>query len=45
MSKWRPGKECVYVIPDIHGRYDELSLILKRVLPLRKNDKLIFLGD
>lgn len=46
MSKWRPTKDgCLYVIPDIHGRYHELELILKRILPLRKRDKLIFLGD
>lgn len=50
MSKWRPTeRNCVYVIPDIHGRFQELELILKRILPLRKSDggldTLIFLGD
>ncbi len=49
MSKWRPVDNCVYVIPDIHGMYEELELILNRILPLRKTggsmDKLIFLGD
>lgn len=46
MSKWRPNKsENIYVIGDIHGRFEELSLILKRIIPLRKQDKLIFLGD
>ncbi len=49
MSKWRPSKECIYVIPDIHGQYYELELILSRILPLRKidgvQDKIVFLGD
>lgn len=49
MSKWRPSDSCLYVIPDIHGMYDELDLILKRILPLRRTggsmDMLIFLGD
>ena len=49
MSKWRPSKECIYCIPDIHGMYDELELILSRILPLRKTkgvtDKIVFLGD
>ena len=50
MSKWRPvNKNCLYVIPDVHGMYDELEVILKRILPLRKSskgfDKLIMLGD
>lgn len=49
MSKWRPVKNCIYVISDIHGMYNELQLILSRILPLRHTggsfDKLIFLGD
>lgn len=45
MSKWRPARACTYVIPDIHGRYDCLRAICKRILPLRKDDRLILLGD
>ena len=50
MSKWRPSPlNCHYVIPDIHGAYDCLTLILDRILPLRKSDggkdHLVFLGD
>jgi serine/threonine protein phosphatase 1 len=50
MSKWRPSSlNCIYVIPDIHGQYEQLNVILKRILPLRKSDGgkdiLIFLGD
>lgn len=50
MSKLRPvDKNCIYVIPDIHGMYDQLCLIFDRILPLRKSDggkdKLILLGD
>jgi serine/threonine protein phosphatase 1 len=49
MSKWRPSENCIYVIPDIHGMDKQLSIILKRILPLRKtgttHDTLIFLGD
>ena len=49
MSKWRPSKNCLYVIPDIHGRYKQLKVALKRILPLRKTggsyDKIVFLGD
>jgi len=45
MSKWRPTRACTYVIPDIHGKYDCLRAICKRILPLRKSDKIIFLGD
>lgn len=50
MSKWRPSDlNCLYVIPDIHGAYDLLEKILKRILPLRKSDggqdKIVFLGD
>ena len=50
MGKWRPSElNCLYVIPDIHGMYDQLNLILKRILPLRKSDGgkdlLVFLGD
>jgi hypothetical protein len=37
------------VIPDVHGQYDELELILNRILPLRRTggstDILVFLGD
>lgn len=56
MSKFRPiGRDkknihnksigCIYVISDIHGLYRSLRLILDRILPLRSEDKLIFLGD
>lgn len=49
MSKWRPSKNCLYVIPDIHGKYNQLKLILNRILPLRNTggsqDKIVFLGD
>lgn len=49
MSKFRPADSCIYVIPDIHGMYNQLELILRRILPLRKTgrhlDHLIFLGD
>jgi len=45
MSKWRPAPECIYVIPDIHGYNDCLDQILSRILPLRPNDQLVFLGD
>lgn len=50
MSKWRPSqKNCIYVIPDIHGAKDLLDKILKRILPLRKSegakDRIVFLGD
>lgn len=50
MSKWRPvSQSCLYVIPDIHGAYDLLDKILRRILPLRKTngiqDKIVFLGD
>lgn len=49
MSTWRPSKNCIYVIPDIHGMYQQLELIFSRILPLRKTgssyDRLIFLGD
>jgi serine/threonine protein phosphatase 1 len=45
MSYWRPSSECIYVIGDIHGNSDCLDAIFKRILPLRKNDELIFLGD
>lgn len=48
--KWRAMQnECIYVIPDIHGAYGLLELILKQILPLRKSDgrkdQLVFLGD
>jgi serine/threonine protein phosphatase 1 len=49
LSKWRPLDNCLYVIPDIHGMYNELELILSRILPLRRTggqrDMLVFLGD
>lgn len=50
MSKWRPApRDCIYVIPDIHGALGLLTKICDRILPLRKSDggkdKLIFLGD
>jgi serine/threonine protein phosphatase 1 len=50
MSKWRPSElNCLYVIPDIHGAYNQLKMICDRILPLRKSDggqdRLVFLGD
>lgn len=49
MSRWRPSNNCLYVIPDIHGMYFGLQLILNRILPLRNSngqkDILVFLGD
>lgn len=49
MSKWRPSKECLYVVPDIHGAYGLLNKFLKRILPLRTTggvtDRIVFLGD
>jgi serine/threonine protein phosphatase 1 len=50
MSKWRPVKKnCLYVIPDVHGSVDLLQKICDRILPLRKSDggkdRLVFLGD
>lgn len=50
MSKWRPNdKNCIYVIPDIHGNIELLKKICKRILPLRKSDggmdRLILIGD
>ena len=50
MSKWRPVETgCIYCIGDIHGQYEQLKLILNRILPLRKTggskDTLVFLGD
>lgn len=50
MSKFRPTPEgCLYFLPDIHNRADELKLILDRILPLRKSDgikdKIICCGD
>jgi serine/threonine protein phosphatase 1 len=49
MSKWRPSEQCLYVIPDIHGQYYQLELILSRILPLRTingiKDQIVFLGD
>lgn len=45
MSRWRPSPQCIFVIADVHGQLSSLNLILKRILPLRKQDQLIFLGD
>jgi hypothetical protein len=49
MSFWRPSDNCIYVISDILGKYNELKLILNRILPLRRTggqtDSLIFLGN
>jgi serine/threonine protein phosphatase 1 len=45
MSKWRPSSDCIYVFGDIHGHVCCLNTILKRILPLRPNDKIVFLGD
>ena len=46
MSKWRPRKKGnLYVVPDVHGAHSLLELVLKRITPLRKKDKVVFLGD
>lgn len=50
MSRWRPSKlNCLYVIGDVHGKYEQLKLIFNRILPLRKSDggqdRLVMLGD
>lgn len=45
MSKWRPAPSCIYVIGDIHGNYRALVKVLNRILPLRKDDEIVFLGD
>lgn len=45
MSSWRPSPNCIYTIGDMHGYYECLDLILKRILPLRKGDEIVFLGD
>jgi len=45
MSMWRPHDPAVYVFGDIHGFSDRLKLALKRIIPLKRKDKLIFLGD
>ena len=50
MSRWRPVPlNCLYVIPDVHGMYRQLRLVLNRILPLRKSDggldRLVMLGD
>lgn len=49
MRKWRPTYKCLYVVPEIHGAYDSLKIILNRIIPLRfsanQEDQVIFLGD
>jgi len=45
MSTWRPSPNCIYTIGDMHGYNVCLDLILKRILPLRKGDEIVFLGD
>lgn len=45
MSKWRPAPSCIYVMGDIHGNYKALVKVLNRILPLRKDDEIVFLGD
>lgn len=45
MSRWRPAHACTYVIADLHGKFAALQAILNRILPLREQDRLIFLGD
>ena len=45
MSKWRPAPSCIYVMGDIHGNYKALVRILNRILPLRDEDEIVFLGD
>lgn len=48
VSKWRPSEDQnIYVIPDIHGNYDGLELLLNKITPLRKktNDLIVFIGD
>ncbi len=47
--KWRPSHKCIYVIPEVHGNYNSLNIILDRILPLRKfknqKDIIIMMGD
>jgi len=46
MSKTRLSPiKSLYVIGDIHGMLPQLEVILKRILPLRKADQIVFLGD
>ena len=50
MSRWRPtATGNLYVLPDLHGKAEELQLILDRILPLRNDknavDQIVFLGD
>lgn len=45
MSYWRPSPRNIYVIADLHGKYKSLLSILKRILPLKEKDEIIFLGD
>lgn len=48
-GKWRPTTlNCLYVIPNLGGGYQQLSLIFDRILPLRKSDggsdRLVIMG-
>lgn len=47
MSKWRPNSNLgnIFCIPDVHGCADQLLSVLKRITPLKKSDRLVFLGD
>jgi len=49
MRKWRPTHKCLYVVSEIHGNADSLSIMLDRILPLRKfknqEDIIVFMGD
>lgn len=49
MRKWRPTHKCIYVIPEVHGNFNSLEIILDRLIPLRthinQEDVLVMLGD
>lgn len=45
MSFWRPSEKNVYIFPDIHGSHGQLQNALKRIIPLKRGDLAIFLGD
>ncbi len=49
MRKWRTCYKSLLVVPEVHGAFDSLEVILGRVLPLRfsihQEDSLVFLGD
>lgn len=45
MSYWRPSPQNIYAIGDLHGKFKSLNSILKRILPLKDKDQIVFLGD